>query len=181
MADLTTAGVIAGIVAGLGGLALGIWNRIELWRDHRAQRNARKPHFDMLASQHADNAGWRPLQFVFYNPTGRPFIVETIEIRTGKVQIAPVRAPGVGIGPYSGIGTAPDTSMIGSSVSVAWTIAADASGSTSPIHRIFWQPNLPPFRSRYGSPPARFRRADACSTCRTTRQSEQRRPEWLWR
>ena len=139
MPDLTTIGVVTGIVAGVGGLALGIWNRIELWREHRTRRLARRPHFDVQANPHADNEGWRPLQFAFYNPAELSFNVESIQVTTGVVQLAPVLAPGVGPGPYSGIGTAPDASRAGQAVSVAWTIESGANGSRSPSHRIFFR------------------------------------------
>jgi hypothetical protein len=144
MPDLTTIGVITGIVAGIGGLALGIWNRVEQWREYRARRNARKPHFELHASPHANNEGWRPLQFIFYNPAELSFNVESIEVTTAAVKIAPVLAPGFGQVPYGGMGIAPDTSLTGQTVSVAWTVESGTSPSRSPLHRIFWHPESTP-------------------------------------
>ena len=139
MPDLTTIGVITGIVAGIGALALGIWNRIEQWRESRTRHNARKPHFAASVS-HPDNEGWRPIHFTFHNPAELSFNVEFIEVTTAVVHLAPVLEPGVGPGPYGGIGTAPNTSLAGQVISVAWTIDSGANPSRSPSHRIFCRP-----------------------------------------
>jgi hypothetical protein len=136
--DLTTIGVIVSIVASIGALALGIWTRVEQWREYRTRRSARKPHFDMIASPSADNSGWRPLQFVFYNPGEHAFTVGKIEVTTAGIELAPVQDPGMGVVGYSGLGTAPDTSRAGKSIGVGWTVEADA--SRSPGHRLFWRP-----------------------------------------
>jgi hypothetical protein len=142
--DLKTAGIIVGIVAGVGALILGIWNRIEQWRDRKTKRSASKPHFEVWPSPHADNSGWRPMQFRFYNPADQAFVVDAITIKKGTIQIAPVRDPGVGLVEYGGIGSAPDTSRIGITVSAGWTIAAGAGASTSPTHRVFWKSEFNP-------------------------------------
>ena len=143
MPDLTTIGVITGIVAGIGGLALGIWNRIEQWRESRTRHNARNPHFAASVS-HPDNEGWRPIHFTFHNPAELSFNVESIEVTTAVVHLAPVLEPGVGPGPYGGIGTAPNTSLAGQVISVAWTIDSGANPSLSPSHRIFCRPTSIP-------------------------------------
>jgi hypothetical protein len=132
--DLTTIGVIVSIVASIGALALGIWTRVEQWREYRTRRSARKPHFDMIASPSADNSG----QFVFYNPGEHAFSVGKIEVTTAGIELAPVQDPGVGAVGYSGLGTAPDISRAGKSIVVGWTVEAGA--SRSPAHRLFWRP-----------------------------------------
>jgi hypothetical protein len=136
MADLTTIGVITGIVAGIGGLALGIWNRIEQWREYRTRRITRKPHFAATVS-HPDNEGWRPMQLAFYNPAEFSFNVESIETTTAGVQLAPVLVLGIGQVPYGGMGTAPNRSLAGHAVSAGWTIESGANPSRSASHGIF--------------------------------------------
>jgi hypothetical protein len=137
--DLTTIGVITGIVVGVGGLALGIWNRIEQWREYRTQRNLRKPHFTANIS-HPDNDGWRPLQLTFYNPAEFPFSVDSIKVTTAAVKIAPVLEPRHGPVPYGGIGTAPNKLLAGQTVYVAWTIESFSDPNRSASHTIFCKP-----------------------------------------
>lgn len=142
--DLTTIGVVVGIVAGLGGLGLGIWNRIEQSREHRDRRKSKKPHFEAIASPHADNRGWRPLQFIFYNPSDQAFSVAKIEIMTPGVQIAPVLDPVAGAVGYQGLGTEPDLAKAGTSASIAWKVDPGAQANGSPMYKVFWKPVADP-------------------------------------
>jgi hypothetical protein len=142
MPDLTTIGLIVAIVTGVGGLLLGIWNRIEQWREYRERRKAREPHFEVFASTHADNDGWCPLQFKFYNPSETAFFVETMRV-VGRVVIAPAKELGIGIVTYSGISTEPDPSRASHSAGVGWKIEAEADG-VSPTPRVFWRPTSDP-------------------------------------
>jgi hypothetical protein len=121
-------------------IGAGDWNRIEQWREYRERHEDRKPHFNLIASPHADNNDWRPLQFIFYNPHERAFSVEKIEVTSAGVQLAPLQQPGIGARPYGGIGTEPDVTRVGKSVAVGWTIEAGADASRSPLHKLFWQP-----------------------------------------
>jgi hypothetical protein len=91
--DLTTIGVLVAIASGLGGLILGIWNRVERWREYRAKREAKKPYFDVLPSPFADNKGWRPLEFFFHNPGEHSFVVGKIEVTTPGIELAPPKDP----------------------------------------------------------------------------------------
>jgi hypothetical protein len=141
--DLTTFAAVGGLVFGAGGLILSIWTRIEQSREYRVKRDARKPHCEVFASPHADNNGWRPLKFTFYNPSETAFIIETVETTTVGVSIAPVKDAGVGNIGYSGEGREPDISKAGHSAGAGWTVEA-GTDAASPTQMLFWRPTSNP-------------------------------------
>ena len=136
MPDLTTIGAITGILAGIGGLVLGVWNRFEQWRESRARRDAHKPHFTASVGP-PDNEGWRPMQLGFYNPAELPFDVESIKVTSSAVKLAPVLEPGVGLAPYGGVGIAPNKSVAGQTVYVAWMIESFGVPNRTTSRKIF--------------------------------------------
>jgi len=115
MPYLTIISIVVAIVVGIGGLVLGIWNRVEQWRE----KQVRKPHFTADVGP-PDSDGWRPLKLIVHNPGECAFRVETIKIARGS--LAPVLEPGPGVAPYGGVGTTPNKSLAGQTISALWTI-----------------------------------------------------------
>lgn len=139
--DLTTIGVVVAIVTGIGSLIISIWTRIEQSREYRVKSDSKRPHCEVFASPHADNNGWRPLKFTFYNPSETAFIVETVRTKTAGVTIAPVKDPGIGMIGYSGEGMAPDVSKASHSAGAGWTVK---SGADATSQTLFWRPTSEP-------------------------------------
>jgi hypothetical protein len=138
---MTTIATIVAMVCGIGGLFLGIWNRIEQARENRTKRHKQAPHFHCLVN-YPDNDGWRPLRFTFYNPSDVPFLVEMLETQAEGVELAPVLVStpsGPGIAPYAGgpPGTTPHKSLSGKKVLVNWSIEAIADHNRSTDHTAF--------------------------------------------
>jgi hypothetical protein len=115
-------GIIVAIATGTGGLALGLWTRIEQMRETREHRLSRRPFLGADIGS-PDNGGWRPVKLWFYNPSDFAFQVTSVEARTSVAELAPTRLRVGDVG-YAGGGYEPDVANAGCAISESWEIGA---------------------------------------------------------
>ena len=70
--------IISGLVA-LSGLALGIWNRVEQWRESRRKVAENLPVFTAVLDDRAVN-GWRTLRLSILNPGNANFVMTRVGV-----------------------------------------------------------------------------------------------------
>lgn len=70
--------IVSGLV-GLSGLALGIWNRVEQWRESKRKRAENLPVFTAVLD-HREVDGWRTLRLAILNPGNANFVMTRVDV-----------------------------------------------------------------------------------------------------
>jgi len=92
MGALAATGIVVGVLSGLTGMGLGIWNRLQQNRESRVKRADRTPYFSGTIEAAEEGKVWRRVTLAFQTPQrigAKMYSVEVVRPRHVKLRWKP--------------------------------------------------------------------------------------------